>query len=310
MPEGSRITAWNTGMEQLAPGVYAYVQAGGTWFINNAGLIVGDDYAIAVDTLTTRDMTESFIAEIAKVTDKPVRFIVNTHFHGDHTYTNHLFPGAMAICDATTRRRIAEMSQADIDMVAALYPQFDFSGSRVTPQDMAFSDGGELLLYQGDREVRLVSVGPAHSPSDVFVHLPRERVVFCGDLLFYRCTPFAMMGYIPGYIEALDRLASLNAASYVPGHGPVCGKEGLYEARDYLVLVRDEARKGFDSGKSWEEVAREIDLGKFWAWADPERVAANVARAYSEFRGEEPAAELDLAGVYAGMMEFAARRKS
>ena len=95
------------GSGSVSPDTREFVElynAGGTTVDIGDWSIVGYDYAIAVDTLTTRDMTESFIAEIAKVTDKPVRFIVNTHFHGDHTYTNHLFPGATAICDASTRR--------------------------------------------------------------------------------------------------------------------------------------------------------------------------------------------------------------
>ena len=301
------IPAWKTEMRKLAPKVYAYIQEKGTWFISNAGLIVGKKEAIVVDSLSTKNMVEGFINEIKKVTDKPVRFLINTHFHGDHIYTNHFFPGAVVICDATTRVLTKKASPSEIEEYSKFWPEIDFTGAEITPQDMGFEKN--LTLYNDEREIQLVSVGPAHSPSDTFVYLPNERIVFCGDLLFYYCTPFALMGYISGYIQALDHLASLNAKIYVPGHGPVCGKEGLYEAREYLVLIRDEGRKYFDEGLSYTEAAERIDIGKYEKWANKERIVGNLARAYSEFREEAPAVPLDYHAIIFKMLRTTTRKR-
>lgn len=82
---------WNTKMEELADGVYAYIQAKGTWFVSNAGLIIGTQDTIVIDSLSNKEMVQGFIHEIGKVTDKPVKFLINTHSHGDHIWTNHYF---------------------------------------------------------------------------------------------------------------------------------------------------------------------------------------------------------------------------
>ncbi|WP_243675682.1 MBL fold metallo-hydrolase [Vulcanisaeta distributa] len=116
----------------------------------------------------------------------------------------------------------------------------DFSGARYTPQDLVFSES--LTLYAGDRAIEVKYIGyPAHTVGDVYVYIPDSRVVFTGDLLFAEpCTPFVLFGSVSGSIEALDRLASLNADIYVPGHGPPVsyGRKALYRARDYLVYIR------------------------------------------------------------------------
>lgn len=188
-------------------------------------------------------------------------------------------------------------------MYSKLWPELDFTGAKITPQDITFER--KFTIYEGDMEIQLISVGPAHSPSDAFVYLPKEKVVFCGDLLFCYCTPFALMGYMSGYIDALDLLADLDVEVYVPGHGPPCGREGLHKARQYLVLVRDKARKCFDKGMSYYEAAKKVDLREFRKWANSERIVGNLARAYSEFRNEEPAAPLNYAEILPQMMEFA-----
>ena len=304
------IWSWETEMKELVPSVYAYVRAKGTWWIMNQGLIVGKKEAVVVDSTTNKTMAEDFLKEVNKVTDKPIRFLINTHFHGDHIYTNHLFPEATVICDTITLEETKKLSPSEIEeysKLSMLWPGVNFDGAKITPQDMVFEK--KLTLYQDEREIQLVSVGPAHSPSDSYVYLPKEKVVFCGDLLFYHCTPFALMGYVSGYVQALDHLASLDAKTYVPGHGPVCGKEGLYEARDYLVLIRDECRKYFDDGITYDVAAKRIDLCKYKKWANSERVVGNVARAYSEFRGEAPSVPLDYKAIIPKMIEFVKRMK-
>jgi glyoxylase-like metal-dependent hydrolase (beta-lactamase superfamily II) len=304
------IPTWETEMKEIAPGAYAYMRAKGTWWVMNQGLIVGENEAIVVDSTTNKSMTEDFLKEVNKVTARPIRFLINTHFHGDHIYTNYLFPEATVICDIATREETKKLSPSEMEeysKLSMLWPGVNFDGAKITPQDMTFEK--KLTFYQDEREIQVVSVGPAHSPSDSYVYLPKEKVVFCGDLLFYYCTPFALMGYVSGYIQALDHLASLDAKTYVPGHGPICSKEGLYEARDYLVLIRDEGRKYFDDGISYDEAAKRIDLGKYKKWANSERIVGNLARAYSEFRGEGPAVPLDYQAIISKMLEFAGRLK-
>jgi Zn-dependent hydrolases, including glyoxylases len=99
---GNEVPEWNTEMKEISPGIYAYVQATGGWFINNAGLIVGKKDAIVVDSLANAKRAESFLGEIKRVTDKPFSYLINTHHHTDHTWTNHLFQ-AKTICHTRCR---------------------------------------------------------------------------------------------------------------------------------------------------------------------------------------------------------------
>lgn len=303
-----------TELKEVAPNVYAYIQENGEWFVNNAGLIVGDKYTVVVDTLANEPRVKRFIDELKKVTDKSARFLINTHGHGDHTWTNHFFPEATTICQTRCR----EVAQADVrtdnetlsKRYAKLFPKVDFTGAKCTPQDIIFEK--ELTLYiDPDRPIKAVYAGMSHTNAgDTYVYLPKEKVVFCGDLLFSEpCTPFAQMGYIPGLIRALDELATLDADTYVPGHGPVSSKEALYRARDYLVFIYEEARKRFKRGMTLDEAVEDIDLGPYKGWGEMGRIVGNVARAYSEFRGEPPGTPLPTEAIMAKMFDYEERSR-
>ena len=288
-------------MKELAFGVYAYLQPIG-WFQSNTGLIVGKKEAIVVDSLTNKAMAESFLSAIKKVTDKPVHFLINTHIHGDHTYTNHLFKDALVITSSRCREETKKLSPHEIELYKEAFPEMSFEGAKITPQDMTFEKA--LTFYQGERDIRLVCLGPGHSQSDTFVYLPKEKIVFCGDLLFVGLPAQTLMGCLSCQIQNLDVLASLDAKTYVPGHGLIAGKEAVYEFREYLVVLRDEARKCFDTGMSYDEAAKKVDLGRFKEWGHPELTLANCARAYSEFRGESPATELNVEEIWPKMVEL------
>lgn len=298
----SKSRGWKTDMKELRPGTYAYIQSEGTWFIGNAGLVVGEEKAIVIDSLASGEMAKSFIQEIEKITDNPINLLINTHFHGDHIYTNHFFQDATTICDTITRRETVESSPEEIELYSEIWSEIDFSESKITPQDITFEK--EMRIYLENKEIHLNSVGPAHSPSDTFVYLPEEEIVFCGDLVFYLCTPFTLMGNISNYIDAVGNLMNLDAEIYVPGHGPPCEKEDLEEVLEYLVLVKKEAEKRFEEGMDYFEAAKDINLGKFADWANPERIVGNVARAYSEFRGEPADKKLDYQKIFLKMLEY------
>ena len=302
MEVGEEVSAWKTGLSEFAPGLYAYIQTKGTWFVSNTGLIVGKEDAIVVDSLANEEMVEEFISDIKRVTNKPIRFLINTHGHGDHIWTNHFFPQAKVICQSECREMTVEDMKVPPKSYEPMFPEINFEGAKVTLQDITFEK--ELTIYQEGREIRLVYSGLAHTKGDIFVYVPESGIVFCGDLLFYRCTPLALMGYVSGWIDTMDLMAGLDARVYVPGHGPATDKEGLLESREYLVHIRDEARKRFDVGMDAFEAARDIDLGKFSGWADSARIVANVERLYSEFREEEPGAPLDVMAILPKMMSL------
>jgi glyoxylase-like metal-dependent hydrolase (beta-lactamase superfamily II) len=194
---------------------------------------------------------------------------------------------------------------------AAALAEWDFSDIELTPPATVFDDRLDLDL-DGLR-VELRYVGPAHTVGDVIVHLPAERVVFTGDILFRLCTPIGWEGTYAQWIAALDEIVALAPDVVVPGHGPLCGVEGPRELRAYLVYVREESRRHFDAGRSSLEAAKRIDLGPYAGWTEPERLFFNVERAYREFSGLPYDAPIDamatFRGVHALRAHYAAHRR-
>ncbi len=266
---------------EVAENVYAYIQGIGEWFASNTGLVVGEKYAVVVDSVCSESRAREAIEKYREVTNKDFRIIINTHGHPDHVWTNHMFD-AVAIAHEEARN---ETATAFVEVYQSLFPDLDFSGAKITPQDMTFKKA--MALHIGE-ELKIVHPGVAHTKGDCYVYLPQKKVVFCGDLLFAKpCTPFAMAGSIRGSIEALKELLNLDAEVYIPGHGELAGKEHVEEAIKYFEFVLEEAKKRHEKGISWYEAAIDIDLGEYRKWNESERIVGNVARAYAEIEGRE-----------------------
>jgi len=298
------VPTWEPGIKQLVPNVYAYIQAKATWYWSNTGFIVGNDYVVVVDSLATVGLTQKFRDEIKKITDKPIRYLINTHHHGDHIWGNQVFAGASIISHSHCRHEAIEAGVMDPGLLNTIFPEFDFQGIAVTPADITFDK--QVTLHIDEREIQLFHFGPGHTIGDTIVHLPKDGVIFTGDLIFLYSTPLAMEGSFAGWISGLDAITKLDANTYVPGHGPVCGIEGLNLCRDYLVFVQSEAKKRFEKGMSVDEAAKNIDLGQFKQWANRERILANLERLQREFRGEDPVtSKLDIVDVFFRMATMA-----
>ncbi|MDB4896651.1 MAG: Zn-dependent hydrolase, including glyoxylase [Firmicutes bacterium] len=283
MPLPSR--EWNTGLVKLNDDVYAYLQAKGSWGLSNAGAINGKEVTI-VDTLLTIPMTATFLAEVRTVISNPVKHLIITHHHSDHCFAAHLLSGAVNYAHVNARSEMIRKGQPDPATHQVLHPEGDFTGVRFTLPHVTFSD--RLDLHLEERSLSLHYFGAAHTIADIAVQLPSEGIVFAGDLLFLYSTPVAIEGSISGWIAALDKLAALDAESYVPGHGPICGRDGVIASRDYLQLIYEAGKQGFNAGWTARETAVRTDIGAYKRWANPERIIANMERLWREFRGEEP----------------------
>jgi cyclase len=297
--------AWKHGMTEVGPKVFAWIQASGIdpegdTGISNSGLIVGKDGAVAVDALMVPSMTRRLVAAIKKVTTKPVARLINTHHHLDHTGGNRYFRGATIISTEKCREALAA-GFPPLPLLQRFMPRFadEFPSLRVVLPSVTFQD--RMALYDGTREIQLWHPGtPGHTVGDAVVYLPKEKIVFAGDLAFHWVTPLAFQGHVGQWIKAVDRLLEFDADVIVPGHGAIGTKRELGLVRDYLTLVRREARKRFDAGMSPEDAARDIKLGPFRAWCDAERIVPNVMRCYQEFRNELDR-PMDVPRMLAGM---------
>jgi cyclase len=267
--------------EEVAPGVFAFIQLDGSWGLNNTGFIVAGDHVVAIDTCFTERRTRGLIEAIrGRAGDRDVRTLVNTHHHGDHTFGNFLFPNTNIIGHELCREMVLREGFA----AHRLFAGVDWGDITVNPPSVTFTD--RLELWAGDTRIELIFVGPAHTTNDVVAWLPDQRVLFTGDVVFNGGMPFALAGSIAGWLDAISTVRALGAETIVPGHGAICGPAVFDDIDAYLLLVQDAAKRGFDAGVAPLEVARGLDLGRFADLLDGERLASNIHRAYSELRGE------------------------
>ena len=285
--------------QEVSDGIYAYLQPDGSWGLNNTGFIVGQDSVTLVDTCFTEARTRAFLEALGAVTPLPLRTLINTHHHGDHTHGNYLVPSATIIAHRLCREVIIETG---LLALRPMFPNVEWGDLQLAPPVVTFED--RLTIYVGDLKIELIFVGPAHTTNDILVWIPERELLFSGDLLFNQGTPFVAMGSIAGSLEALETLRGLGARTIVPGHGPVCGSEVIDDMVAYLRFVQDVARKSLDAKVTPLEAAKQTNLGQFAGWHDTERLAGNLHRAFSEIRGERLGISLDLGPIVSDMVAY------
>ncbi|MEU0281180.1 MBL fold metallo-hydrolase [Streptomyces sp. NPDC088147] len=281
---------------RLAPDVHAYVQPDGGWCLNNAGFVSDGETTLLIDTAATEHRA-LLLREAIRTTGAPLpRILVNTHFHGDHTYGNAQFvPEATVIGHDTCRD---EQSAAGHEL-RLIWPETDFGDIPITLPAVTYHD--RLTLHVGGTEVRVIHPGVAHTRGDSIVHLPERGIVFTGDLAFQGGTPFILAGSLSGSLRALDLLRSLDASVVVPGHGPVTDPSVFDATEEYLRYVSELALEGHTKGLTPLETARTADLGTFAALRESERLVVNLHRAYAELDGLPEGSPLALLTVATDM---------
>jgi glyoxylase-like metal-dependent hydrolase (beta-lactamase superfamily II) len=292
--------AYTRGLHDLGDHTYAYLQPDGGWGWSNAGLIVDGDRSLLVDTLFDLALTRDMLDAMRRATRaaERIEIVVNTHANGDHCWGNQLVHGARIVA---SRRTVEEMDALPPQVlasmlarapqlgpvgayVARIFGAFRFDDIELTPPGETFE--GECTLRVGEREVRLIEVGPAHTAGDTLVYLPADRVVFTGDILFAGAHPIMWAGPVVNWIRACERILALDVETVVPGHGPIADKRAVAAMRGYWEYVAREARLRFDAGMPPLEAARDIAPADYATWGEAERLAANVATLYAEFRGD------------------------
>lgn len=316
---------YKRGLTGLGDGLYAWLQPDGGWGWSNAGLVVDGDQALLVDTLFDEPLTADMLAAMRDATGiaaEAIQRLVNTHANGDHTHGNALVPNAEVIASAAAAREMAELPPARVaalmagaragalghagEMLTEVFAPFDLGAARGRLPTRTFDR--ELELEVGDKRVLLRNVGPAHTAGDVIVHVPDERTVFTGDILFIDSTPIMWAGPVRNWLAACDLLLSLDVESIVPGHGPVTDPDGVRRVQEYLRFVDREARRRYEAGMPAREAAFDIALGEYRKWLDAERIAVNVHSLYREYSGD--ATPPDIVALFGLMAEVRRQLRS
>jgi glyoxylase-like metal-dependent hydrolase (beta-lactamase superfamily II) len=275
---------------RVADGVHVAVAAPAYKVNSNTAIIESDDGAVIVDTHSKPSAARVIVDRLRDVTAKPVRYVVNTHFHWDHWHGNEVYPaaypGAEIVTNQLTREAMVkkglkriqdhvrqvpgEIARLRAELAAATPPQRAKLGADLRLAEsylaevramkpalptMAFER--TMKLYRRDREIHLLYLGRAHTEGDVFVYLPRERVVTTGDAVI-GWTPFMGDGYPEDWVTTLDRLAELDWDTLVMGHGEPAGREWLRTFRGYIHDMVEAVREEAATGASLDDVKARV----------------------------------------------------
>jgi glyoxylase-like metal-dependent hydrolase (beta-lactamase superfamily II) len=279
--------------DQIGAGLYAYTAEADP----NTGVIVGDDAVMVIDTQATPAMADDVIARIAKVTDKPVKYVLLTHYHAARVLGASAFKGAEILASDATRRMIGERGKEDMDSEIARFPRL-FRNAETIPgltwPTLTFPD--QMSVWLGRREVRIIHMGRAHTAGDMVAIVPDAGVVFSGDIVEYKSACYCGDAHFTDWLATLDHLAEFQASALVPGRGPALTtpdvvKEGIASTADFVSTLYTSIQESVSKGRSLKEsfdFARLAMDPKFKDFAIYEHcLPFSVSRAYDEARGIE-----------------------
>jgi len=279
--------------DQLGPGLYAYTAEGDP----SSGIIVGDDGVMVVDAQPTPAMANELIARVARVTDKPIKYVLLSHYHASRALGASAYKDATILASDTTRGLIAERGKADIESEIGRFPRLFRAAESIpglTWPTLTFPD--EMSVWLGRREVRIIHIGRGHTAGDVIALVPDAGVVFAGDLVEYKTACYCGDAHFTDWPASLDHLAELQANAMVPGRGaPLTTPQAVAEAigltADFITTLYGSVQESVAKGRSLKEAFDFVRLAmdpKFKDFALYEhRLPFSVARAYDEARGIE-----------------------
>ncbi|WP_037374680.1 MBL fold metallo-hydrolase [Sedimenticola selenatireducens] len=279
--------------DKLAEGVYAYTAEGDP----NTGIIIGDDGVMVIDTQATPDMAQDVIRRIREVTDKPIKYVVLSHYHAVRVMGASAYNADHIIASQATYDLIVERGQFDFDSEVGRFPRL-FQGVESVPgltwPSIAFESS--MTLWMGKRRVELMHVGRGHTKGDIVVWLPEEKVLFSGDLVEFGATPYTGDAYLSDWPQTLANVRALGAEKLVPGRGDALTTPETVEAaisgtQDFLTQMFESVKKGRAAGKELNEIYTEtyqVLQPQFGDWVIFDHcLPFDITRAYDE-AGEYP----------------------
>jgi cyclase len=275
-------------VHQVAPGVYYRQSEDEKRIIATTSWIEFKDFLVVIDANFPWG-AKAILQDLKQTTQKPIRFVLDTHYHADHSYGNGVFAEAGATIissDATaedSRNRNTKswandkgVGERDLKLYSLVHPQLTFKDT--------------ITIQDDSRRLELIRVGPGHTRGDVIAWLPAERIVFTGDL----CTTRAQNnlgdpGMSPdGWLKILDNLIRMDPSIVVPGHGRDGTVDSLKGQRAYLSAIFEAVRAGLGRGESPEEIYKHVEWGQHKPWSDDEaRNHAAVTAAYKSISSSQ-----------------------
>ena len=245
---------------KLSDNAYAYTAEGDP----NTGIIIGDDAVMVIDTQATPVMAQDVIRRIREVTDKPIKYVVLSHYHAVRVLGATAYEPEQVIASQDTWDLIVERGEQDKASEIGRFPRL-FNAVESVPPGMTWPTitfTGKMTIWLGKLEVQLLQLGRGHTKGDTVAWLPEQKILFSGDLVEFDATPYAGDAYFKDWPATLDRLAELQPLALVPGRGPALTTpdavaQGLAGTKAFISAVRESVESGVASGKDLNAVYKE-----------------------------------------------------
>jgi glyoxylase-like metal-dependent hydrolase (beta-lactamase superfamily II) len=276
---------------EIGTDLYAFTAEGDP----NSAVLVGDDGCIVFDAQATPALGSKVIEQVRTVTDKPIKYVVLSHYHAVRVLGASAFKGASIVSSQETYRLIEERGQQDWDSEYGRFPRL-FQDAESIPgltwPTLAFET--DMTLYLGKREVRLMSIGGGHTSGDIVAWVPDAQVMFSGDLVEYHSACYCGDAYLREWPSTLNELREFNAKAIAPGRGAALKglsttREAIAMTRDFVTSLYGAAETSVAKGRDLKDTmaaAREVMDPKFSSFAIYEHcLPFNVSRAFDEASG-------------------------
>jgi len=274
---------------KLSDHAYAYTAEGDP----NTGIVIGDDAVMVIDTQATPVMAQDVIRRIREVTDKPIKYVVLSHYHAVRVLGAAAYQPEHILASEDTLSLIKERGEQDKASEIGRFPRLFRNVESVPPgltwPTLTFT--GKMTLWLGKLEVQLIQLGRGHTKGDTVVWLPQERILFSGDLVEFDATPYAGDAYFSDWPQTLDNIAALQPLKLVPGRGAALENAaqvaaGLKGTRDFIADVFSHVKAGASAGKDLKTVYKDTIAAvrpKYGHWVIFDHcMPFDVSRAYDE----------------------------
>ncbi len=267
-------------VKQVASDLYFFFDYAGS----NSVFLVTDDGVLVIDTRQHPRAGQELITEIRKITDKPIRWVINSHFHGDHTFGNAAFQaaGAKFIAQQETRRIMQKVQVKEMARRQGYFKSHNYDPGevRLILPDITFDK--DLTIWLGGREVRLMYLGPGQQDGDTFVYFPHARALFTPGSFATRNVPnMAFTTSVDSWINLLDRVAGMKDVDMIlPAHGDIATSA---DVREFAAMLRDEyttVKAAADRGVSLDEAQRTLTFPQYSNWRNYGRIKEEIASLY------------------------------
>ena len=249
--------------EKLSEHAYAYTAEGDP----NTGIIIGDDAVMVIDTQATPVMAQDVIRRIREITDKPIKYVVMSHYHAVRVLGASAYMaegGEQIIASRDTYDLVVERGQFDKDSEIGRFPRL-FQNVESIPEGLTWPTmtfEGRMSIWLGKLEVQLIQLGRGHTKGDTVAWIPSEKILFSGDLVEFDATPYAGDAYFKDWPQTLDKVAALQPEKLVPGRGaalttPEQVQAGLAGTRDFIQDLYQSVQAGVAAGKELRAVYEE-----------------------------------------------------